>query len=50
MFTSYDCPAMIQLRVAAFSEMLKQLSLASEAPDTYFLEWLELDNHLIVPM
>ena len=42
---------MLQTRISAFNAMLDQLSaICSNLPDTYFLEWLGLDQHLIVPL
>ena len=50
-FTSYYCQNMIQTRISAFNSMLEQLSsICSRLPDTVFLQWLELDRELIVPL
>lgn len=50
-FTSYACPHMIQSRIDAFNSMLAQLSgICSKLPDTAYLEWLQLDQQLIVPL
>lgn len=50
-FTSFSCPNLIQTRIAAFNAMLAQLSaICSKLPDTVYLEWLQLDHQLIVPL
>lgn len=50
-FTSYSCPNLIQSRISAFNLMLDQLSaICSKLPDTVYLEWLQLDHQLIVPL
>ena len=50
-FTSYACPNLIQTRIAAFNQMLEVLSrICSKLPDTVYLEWLQLDHQLIVPL
>jgi hypothetical protein len=48
--TSFADPALVQSRLDAFSEMLKQLSENhSKLADTFYLNWLEIGSRLIIP-
>lgn len=48
--TSFADSALIQSRLDAFTEMLKELSANHhKLSDTYFLDWLEIGPRLMVP-
>lgn len=49
--TSFSDPSMLKARQAHFSEMLEQLTrLVHSMTDTYFLEWLDMEKNLFVPL